>query len=215
MIKHCILGLDEAGRGAVLGPLVICGFAVDREHLPALEALGLRDSKALSPASRERLAGELRRFPARILLMKFPPGAVDSAVTRTSLNILETAAMVRLIRRVKPGTVFIDALTSRPRRFGDQIRGLIAPLAPLVVAENKADTKYPVVMAASILAKVARDSALAGLRRKLGDLGSGYPSDLKTRGFLARFSASGGYPPCVRRSWATCENIRGKGGEIR
>jgi len=208
MNKQLILGIDEAGRGPVLGPLVVCGFAVEREHLPALEALGLRDSKALSPSRRDNLARELRKFPGRVLLMKIPPSAVDSAVARNGLNALEVSAMVRIIRRVKPAEVFIDALTSNPRKFGTQVSGLVAPLNPRMVAENRADSKYPLVMAASILAKVARDSAIARLRLIHGDIGSGYPGDQKTRKFLGGFSVKGGYPACVRRSWSTLEKIR-------
>jgi len=202
------LGIDEAGRGCVLGPLVICGFAVERENLPLLELLSLKDSKALSPAKRERLAVELRNIPGRIFLMKVRPSIVDAAVSRQGLNTLEIAGMVRLIRRINPGSVFIDALTSNPGRFGDQISGLIAPLTTKVVAENRADSKFPIVMAASILAKVARDAVIAGLRRRYGDIGSGYPGDPKTRKFLGGYSISGDYPHCVRRSWSTLENIR-------
>jgi len=207
-MKQPILGIDEAGRGSVLGPLVICGFMVEEERLPDLDKLHLADSKALSPGRREELAGELRRFPGRILLTTMPPALVDSAVYRNGLNGLEISAMVRMMRQARPATVYIDALTSRPRKFGDQVRGLLAPLTPRVVAENKADTRYPVVMAASILAKVARDSAIARLSKRLGEIGSGYPGDPRTRDFLSGFSKTCDYPPCVRRSWATLENIR-------
>jgi len=210
--KDFLLGIDEAGRGPVLGPLVVCGFAIAREHLPALAALGLRDSKALTPVRRERLAGEIRRIPGRILLMKINPAVVDSAVSRNGLNVLETSAMVRIIRRLKPDEVFIDALTSQPRRFGAQLSGLIAPLSPRMTPESRADTKYPVVMAASILAKVARDASLSRLRQVHGDIGSGYPGDRKTRGFVAECCKTGIFPACVRRSWATIANIQGESG---
>jgi ribonuclease HII len=208
MIKNCILGIDEAGRGCVLGPLVVCGFALRREDLPALEALGLRDSKALSPARREELDREIRKLAGTVLLMKIPPYAVDSAVSRNGLNSLEISAMVRLIRRVKPEEAFIDALTSNPRRFGSQLSGLVAPLKPRLVAENRADSKYPIVMAASILAKVARDSSIERLRRIHGDIGSGYPGDPKTRRFLSRYAGKGDFPACVRRSWSTLDRVR-------
>ena len=212
--KDLLLGIDEAGRGPVLGPLVVCGFAIEREHLPSLEALGLKDSKKLTAKNRERLAGELRRIPGRILLMKLPPAVVDAAVFHNGLNVLEAGAMARIIRRANPEAVYIDALTPQPARFGAQISGLVAPLTPQVVAENRADSKFAVVMAASILAKVVRDAAIARLRLVHGDIGSGYPGDRKTRAFIARHAEAGDYPPCVRRSWSTIAGIK-KGMTIK
>ena len=201
------LGIDEAGRGSAIGPLVVCGFSMQEGDLPLLASLPLADSKVLSPAVRERLAAALRQMPARIRLVKYPASRVDQAVARNGLNSLEISAMVGLIRGVKPIITYIDALTSNPRRFGMQVEALVAPLRAGIVAENKADTKYPLVQAASILAKVARDAVIAGLRVRYGDFGSGYPGDLKTRMFLTRFVEKNDFPRCVRRSWATISRL--------
>ena len=100
------LGIDEAGRGCAIGPLVVCGFAMAEEELPMLLALPLADSKALSPAERERLAPVLRGLPARIRMARFSPPSIDAAVAHNGLNGLEISAMVRMLRTLKPSTAF-------------------------------------------------------------------------------------------------------------
>lgn len=202
------LGLDEAGRGSVLGPLVVGACAVHPDRLPELEALGLKDSKALSPARREALVPRIRAVAARALVFRIPPRLVDAAVSRGDLNGLETRAFVRMIRRVRPAAVWIDALTSRPGRWGRALAALLpARGRPRITAESKADGRYAVVQAASILAKVARDAALTAIRARHGDVGSGYPSDPATRAFIARAQAGGAMPGCVRVSWRTLETV--------
>ncbi len=183
------------------------------EDLPRLAELPVADSKALSPAERERLFSALRELPARIKLARFSPPRIDAAVASKGLNGLEISGMVGMLRAVKPAVVYIDALTSAPHKFGRQIEALAAPLRVRVVAENRADAKYPLVQAASIIAKVTRDAAIALLRKRHGDFGSGYPSDLKTRVFLSRFTEKGDFPRCVRRSWATISRISGAAQE--
>lgn len=203
-------GIDEAGRGSAIGPLVVCGFAMREADLPMLDRISLADSKELAPGRREEIYGELKKLPARVRISRISPAKVDSAVAHNGLNGLEMTAMVAFIRSVRPSVAYIDALTSAPRRFGRQIEALTAPLHVRVVAENRADSKYPLVMAASIIAKVMRDAAVAALRRRHGDFGSGYPGDLKTRVFLAGFAEKGDFPGCVRRSWSTIARLTGK-----
>lgn len=206
-----LLGIDEAGRGSALGSLVICGYAIEGERLAALEALGLRDSKTLTPSRRAVLAAALRAFGGRRLIVRLRAREVDAAVRHGGLNAAEIRGFVRLIRRVRPAVVYLDALTSRPDRFGRQIEALLGPeqvegpggLPTRVVAENRADAKYAVVQAASILAKVTRDAELSRLRRRGGALGSGYPSDPVTRSYLASALRHAVLPPFIRRSWRT------------
>lgn len=197
------LGIDEAGRGPVLGPLVVCGCAFSSENLKELSGLGLKDSKALQARERVRLAREVKRLADRWIVESLTPAQVDAACAGGGLNQAETALFIRIIRRVRPAEVYLDALTSRPGRFGRSVAAALAPLKPRIVSENKADTKYPAVQAAAILAKVTRDAAVARLRRLFGDIGSGYPGDPRTAAFLRKFAANGDYPPCVRRSWRT------------
>jgi ribonuclease HII len=202
-----LLGIDEAGRGSVLGSLVICGFAVPASRLRELEGLGLRDSKRLSPVRRTELAGVLRRFGGRRFVHRLRAREVDAAVANGGLNAAEIRGFVRLIVRARPRVAYLDALTSRPDRFGRQV-GALAGLPDLrIVAENRADGTYAVVQAASILAKVTRDAELDRLRRRWGALGSGYPSDPVTRAYLLRALRAGDLPPFVRRSWGTLDTV--------
>jgi len=197
-----VLGLDEAGRGPVLGPLVICGYAVGEDAVAGLSALGVADSKALSAEVRSRLAPLLRKAAVRVVMRVIEPAEVDRAVDAGGLNQLEVREFVSIIREVAPDIVQLDALTSRPGRFGRLIGELVRPLAPRMVSENKADTRYPAVQAASVLAKVERDAAIEVLRAAHGEVGSGYPGDPLTKAFLKSCDPRD-YPPCVRRSWKT------------
>ena len=113
----------------------------------------------------------------------------------------------RTENRAHPATAYVDALTSHPARFGRQLEALLGMAGIRVVAENRADAKYPVVQAAAILAKVTRDAEIARLARRWGPLGSGYPSDPVTRAWLAGALRRGPLPPFVRRSWATLARV--------
>jgi ribonuclease HII len=202
-----LLGIDEAGRGSALGSLVVCGFAIPAGRLTALEALGLRDSKRLTPARREVLAQALRRFGGTRLVRRLRASQVDAAVGKGGLNAAELRAFVWLIRRARPSVVYLDALTSRPDRFGRQVAALVGDRRIRIIAENRADGKYAVVQAASILAKVTRDAECARLAARWGAIGSGYPSDPVTRAWLSGAVGRAVLPPFVRRSWSTIATL--------
>lgn len=205
-----MIGIDEAGRGSALGPLVVAGCAVAEGRMARLAGLGLADSKALSPAQRRALDPEIRGVAERIILHSIPPRQIDLAVARGGLNGAEISAMLDIIRQAWPCRVFVDALTSRPKKFGMQLESLLAPLRVEIVAENHADAKYPVVQAASIIAKVSRDAEIDRLKERWGETGSGYPGDPATKAFLAGFAKTGDWPECVRRSWKTIARFEEK-----
>lgn len=202
-----VLGLDEAGRGPVLGPLVVCGCAFEAGALEQLAALGVADSKTLKPAVRRRLAEEIRGLAEFVVVRALPPAVVDGARLRGLLNQLETEAMVAVIRETSPDEVYVDALGNRPHRFGRALAAALGAGAPRIVAESRADATYPVVSAASIVAKVERDATIAALTEEHGDVGSGYPGDPRTMAFLRRCRARGAFPACVRRSWRTLDRV--------
>ena len=204
------LGIDEAGRGSVLGSLVVCGCVVREERIPRLAAIGLADSKELSPERRTELAAKIRGLADRLIVRRLSPQRVDEAVAGGGLNAAEITEMLIIIRAAEPKVVYIDALTSRPEKFGRQVRALLEPRAPEIVAENKADTRYPLVQAAAIVAKVTRDAEITRLKRTYGETGSGYPSDPRTKKFLMRVERmrlSGAWPSCVRKSWQTVKRF--------
>jgi ribonuclease HII len=202
-----VLGIDEAGRGSLVGPLVVGGFLVDAGRIPELGEIGVRDSKLLTPARREEIFSELPRI-GRPLFLPLAPSAVDRAVARGRLNELELSAFARLVRQSRPDIAYADACDPVAARFGRRLRAASGN-ACIVHASHKADRDLAVVGAASIVAKVQRDRAVERLRAKVGEgLGSGYPSDLETVEFVRRAISGGGpLPSWLRASWATTQRL--------
>ena len=197
------MGIDEAGRGPVIGPLVICGVVYDDSV--DLRSLGAKDSKQLSPMRREKVAGALREAATDHRLSVI--SALDIDQRDCSLNDLEINHMARLIDELAPDTVYIDAIQSDCAAFRDKLMSRLKHKCT-IIAENKADVKFPVVSAASILAKVERDAAVSRLRKEYGDIGSGYPSDPTARRWLHQwYSSHGSFPPVVRHTWATVKDL--------
>lgn len=197
-----ILGLDEAGRGCVLGPLVIgCAYA-DQDDPAGLRAAGANDSKLLSAARRAQAAARLESLVTHRLVLVSP-----QEIDEGNINTLEEAAFAALINEAAPDTVYIDAPVN-PRGIPAFRARLIARLTvplPAFIIEPKADATYPIVGAASIFAKLRRDAEIA----VLGAVGSGYPSDPVTRAWLRGFiDRAEPFPACVRTRWATLDNLR-------
>jgi len=202
-----VVGIDEAGRGAWLGPLVVGAFAAPADRLDALRAAGAKDSKQLSAAARsavyDRLAalGECRS-------VALEPAEIDRHVAHGGLNELEADAFARLVREVGPAVAYLDACDTNAARFGRRVARL-AGAGVRIVSRHRADVDHPFVGAASIVAKVRRDRAIADLARALGaDVGSGYPADPKTVGFVRETVPAGGPRPAwLRASWATTQRV--------
>ena len=201
-----LLGIDEAGRGSVLGPLVVCGVALDEERIKYLERLGLKDSKKISPKRRIVLSRKIDRI-ADCHTVHITAQDIDMLRSRdVNLNEIEKIAMNRIISKSGPSTCFIDSMDVKPERLTRELETLHPEVK--VIAEHKADDRYPIVSAASIIAKVERDRAIQDIRKKYKNVGSGYPSDPKTINFLKTLPP-GELPDFIRRSWATVERIRG------
>jgi len=202
-----LCGIDDAGRGPVIGPLVIAGVLIDEERLPNLIRLGVRDSKTLSPRRREYLAGEILKIVEDYRVVKVPPSEIDRVVEHgrrlNRLNRLEARIMASIIRDLKPDIAYVDASDILPERFSQHIAEEL-PFTVKIVSEHKADKTYPIVSAASIVAKVERDREIESLKQIYGDFGSGYAADPKTISFLKRWiEEHGSYPDFVRKSWKT------------
>jgi len=201
-----IMGIDEAGRGPVIGPMVICGVVVKESNLLELSKKGVRDSKSLSPRKRERLKKEIKLLCDGYKLINISPQQIDEE----GMNDLELRSAVRLIKRFLPQEVFLDAPTRNCKFYEKRIRDLLPPgIEVKLVVENFADINYPIVGAASILAKVERDRRIRELEVVYGSLGSGYPSDERTIKFLKDcLRRSGDFPPIVRRRWGTIKRVK-------
>lgn len=197
-----ILGLDEAGRGCVLGPLVVGGFLYEAEgeDQAPLRAAGADDSKRLSPQKRDTIRTKLQTL-GEGHLRSISATQIDGG----NLNTLEILAFIDLVCQLKPDKVFLDAPVN-PRGIPALQKRLISETAVRNwVIEPKADATWPVVGAASIFAKTTRDTAIEAL----GEVGSGYPSDPVTRALLQKLLASGQpLPDYVRSRWGTLENLR-------
>ncbi len=201
-----VLGIDEAGRGCVLGDLVIAGFVADDPDDLVLRGAGANDSKAISAAKRLEARARLADL-GRAHVRRVSAREIDAA----NLNALEEQVIVELVIAFEPDHVHLDALghpatlPALQRRLEDR---LPRSLRPRWTIEPKADATYPVVGAASIFAKTARDEALDALRASFGDLGSGYPSDPKTRAWLTDWARTGApWPDFVRTRWATISEL--------
>ena len=204
------LGVDEAGRGPVLGPLVMAGVLANSQQIEALEAVGVADSKRLSKKRRGELATEVRRIIPEFSIRVLEAATVDRYRERGHLDHLEVETTVSMVNELTPDWLVVDALgaggTTHHRRL---TQGIGQPDLH-ILAENGADAKYAVVSAASLLAKTVRDEVMLEIGETFGEVGSGYPSDSKTVRFLENWRDSGRpLPEFVRKSWATVERIWG------
>ena len=211
-----LAGVDEAGRGCVIGPLVVAGILVKAENLPGLLELGVKDSKLLTPKKREALLPEILRLTESYHIVKVLPCQIDKAVRSNrrlhKLNRLEAQTMAKIIEALKPDEAYVDAADVLEYRFNNHIRECLT-IKTKIICKHKADRIYPIVSAASIIAKVTRDSEVALLRHKFGDFGSGYLTDDKTMVFLKQLlEKNHEYPSCVRKSWKPAKRAKSELG---
>jgi ribonuclease HII len=207
--EKLVAGLDEAGRGPVFGPMIMCGALFESGKLDELKMYGVRDSKLLSHSRRVMLSREIRRLAVRIEIIEIEPADIDRIreVEKINLNELEAMKFAEIIDSLSPEIAYVDAADPDPSMFESRISKYLTK-SPRLVVENFADRKYVVVGAASIMAKVRREERIAELKRKYGDFGSGYPSDPRTVSFLRRWiEEHGDLPPFARRSWITAKSL--------
>jgi len=207
-----IAGVDEAGRGPVIGPLVIAGVSFDEKDLPKLVDIGVKDSKLLPAQKRETLAKQIRELARNCHVVFLSPAEIDRVVETGKrlhrLNRFEAQTMARVITVLKPDVVYVDASDVLADRFGEHIAENL-DFKLKIVSEHKADKTYPIVSAASIVAKVERDQVIFHLQKKHGNIGCGYPSDSNTIKFLSEWIKKfGSYPDFVRKSWKTSKRVK-------
>ena len=208
-----IAGVDDAGRGPVIGPLVIAGVLFPHSQIESLRTLGVKDSKLLSPKQRNTLSTEILARATRFHIAIACPREIDEVVLTgkryRKLNWLEAKLMATVLRDLKPDIAYVDASDIRPERFRDQITELL-PFNLKLISEHQADRKYLIVSAASIIAKTHRDRFISRLHQQYGDFGSGYCSDKKTITFLNNWIQdhnSHELPWFVRKSWQTINRL--------
>lgn len=202
-----ICGIDEAGRGPVIGPMVVAGIVV-KEDTDLIE-LDVKDSKRLSPKRRKSLETEIKKLGVHSLRI-LPAEEIDRLRDEMSLNEIEAGLFASIIEEIcdETTTIYVDAASTDEEKFAGMIQeNLEAPMD--IISRHGADDSYPVVSAASILAKVKRDQEVELIEEELGEeIGSGYPSDMRTRDFLVKWiDGHGDLPPYTRRSWETAREI--------
>ena len=202
-----ILGIDEAGRGSVLGPMVIAGVVVPEKMEKVLERMGVKDSKRLTPNRRTILSRKLKKmFPYEIVVISARE-IDDLRAQGVNLNEIEKNAMESILLKLKPEKAIVDAVDVKAERFQENLR---LDTGLNVIAEHKADDKYIEVSAASIIAKAERDDYIKEINKeyiKSGGIGSGYPSDPTTKEFLSNYTYEE-MPDFVRKSWATVAKMQ-------
>lgn len=217
--KTLVTGIDEAGRGAMIGPMIVCGITAEKSVVKDLKEAGVRDSKTLTPRSRERLYDEIKEIvQTKSGVSSIVPLVISSCeiddlrAQKVNLNLIEVRKMSEIINMCGGKEIYIDALTSRPQRFKKTLSDHVDRKGIRIIAENNADKKYPIVSAASIIAKVERDRAIEELKQQVGiDFGIGYPSDERTVEYVESLVKSRKkLPPYVRRSWVTTQMIQEK-----
>jgi ribonuclease HII len=206
-----VCGVDDAGRGPVIGPLVIAGVKIEEMKIDELRKLGVKDSKMLLASTRTRLSKEIPGIVEDYHIIELAATELDKIVNRAPkfqrLNLLEAKAMAQVIKKLNPDVAYVDSSDTRPERFKNNILDCLS-FTPRIVSEHKADINYAVVSAASIMAKVHRDERIDDLKREYGEIGSGYAHDPATVRFLrSYYTEHGDFPSIVRRSWKTLRNI--------
>jgi ribonuclease HII len=202
-----ILGIDEAGRGPVIGPMVIAGYCIEKEKIELLKSLGVKDSKELTKKQREEIYNEIIKLTDKYKYIVIDPKTIDYYVYKNRLNYLEFENMIKIIEEIKPDTVIIDSPIVNTKKVIEYIKNNLK-INVEIIAENRADKNYPVVSAASIIAKVIRDREIDKIKEKINiDFGSGYPSDERTiKAIKENYEILKDY---IRESWMTIKRIRG------
>jgi ribonuclease HII len=195
-----ICGVDEAGKGSVLGPMVVA--AVGAQSADIFSDLGVKDSKKLTQKERERLFSLIKKR-CRIATIVIPAEEIDAIRREMTMNACVARAHAQLIEKLAPATAYIDACDVNPLRYAQTVRSHLT-LPYEIVSEHHADSTYPVVSAASIVAKVTRDREISKISKKFGEIGSGYPSDPITIAYLSTYIDEHRVPPLIaRKSWKT------------
>ncbi|ACL16315.1 ribonuclease HII [Methanosphaerula palustris] len=202
MLMPLICGVDEAGKGAVLGPMVVAGVA--SRDVSAVAALGVRDSKQLTRLKREDLYDQIRSICTTTVTV-LSAADIDLARESATMNMIVARGHAAVISTLTPTLAYVDACDVNADRYRETVTALLEPAASCqVIAEHRADSTYPIVAAASIIAKVTRDRLVDALADECGQIGSGYPSDRYTIAYLSDYIRRHHAPPaCARKSWKT------------
>jgi len=204
-----LLGIDDAGRGPVLGPMILAGVLIDPQEEQSIKAMGAKDSKLLTPTQRRKIKEQLNKYPHHIELST--PKEIDD---HKNLNTLEAEKAAKIINKLTKDIsekvqVIIDCPSVNIKSWSNDVQKLLKnPKNISLSCEHKADFNHPVVSAASIIAKEKREGEIYKLKLQLKtDFGSGYPADPKTKKFITENFDNPKYKELIRFSWNTVKKL--------
>ncbi len=211
-----ICGIDEAGRGPIVGPLVMAGVSVTEDKIETLKGMGIKDSKLIPPARREELFDEIIALVDSYDIIEISASEIDDYQDRgINLNKMEARVAAKIINKLKPSKVYVDSPepANGGAKFGLMINEFLN-VEPEMIAEHGADAKYVVAGAASILAKVSRDREVARIVEEIGaEIGSGYPHDPRCRAYLEE-NFRGPIHKYLRKCWSTYKRLNEAQGQM-
>ena len=207
-----LIGIDDAGRGPLLGPMFLAGVLIKSTDEKFLKELGAKDSKLLTHPQRIILAEQIRKNAINIEISESSPKEIDEAVNSINLNTLEAKMTANIINKLNNKKDKIRAIVDCPSvntlAWKNKMLSFVKNKENLEVrCEHKADFNYPVVSAASIIAKVAREDSVEKIKKQFGNIGSGYPSDPTTIEFIKSQGIELAKTGIVRTSWTTWKNL--------
>ncbi|MEM4259422.1 MAG: ribonuclease HII [Candidatus Pacearchaeota archaeon] len=212
MAKELIIGIDDAGRGPIIGPMILAGVLLTKEQENILRESGVKDSKQLLHSARIKLAEIIKANCINFKVVKSFPDEIDLAVSsRMNLNTLEAKKAAEIINALNECRekirVILDCPSINAKAWKSRLLDYVKNKDNLeVICEHKADINHPSVSAASIIAKVERENEIAKLKKeyfKYGNIGSGYPSDPVTKTFLKKHGKELENSGIFRKSWST------------
>ncbi len=210
------LGIDDAGRGPLIGPMILAGVLLDKNGETFLKKYSVKDSKMLEHPTRVKLSKIINESALTHHVVKSYPEEIDEAVDGgMNLNTLEAMKCAEIINAINSGKykkekikVIVDCPSVNIAAWRNKLLEFVDSGENLqVVCEHKADANHLSVSAASIVAKVVREEEVALLKKKYGDIGSGYPSDPYTKKFLVEHGNSLRDSGIFRKSWATWKEV--------
>ncbi|MCX8184998.1 MAG: ribonuclease HII [Sulfolobales archaeon] len=207
--RRITVGVDEAGRGSLVGDMFVVGIGVVDEYSRLLVESGVRDSKTLSKSRRRRLLLDILAYSDIIVVCRVKPEEID----RENINNLEVEALKKILKHIKfrgrqPSKILVDEIAGRKKAIESVVENLFPGVE--VLMKPNADRDFVQVSAASIVAKCLRDELIGILSSTYGDIGSGYPSDPRTIDWLKSIEERGSIPNCVRKSWKTLRRVCAK-----
>lgn len=212
---HKILGgIDEAGRGAVIGPMIVAGVSFREKDMYELERIGVRDSKELSRKERSAKYGQVVGIARSICICVVHTTEIDDHVSFNRLNHLEALVMAQVIDNMNADSIFVDCCDVNQEKFKANILSYLKRRVRIrkgkldIFSFHHADSLHLAVSAASIVAKVIREEELCNIKKVHQGIGSGYPSDKRTASFIKSWIEEVGVPPpFVRSSWLPVKRL--------